>query len=109
MSNFSGCAHWETSGADLYSGRAFIQALRQGGYLPKTMRDPSNLLDHTTCGNYMYYRYPAGSYGCTKPFYVLGIMRMTATGGNKYPNSPGFSCPDRDFQDDMSWVTGAFE
>jgi type II secretory pathway pseudopilin PulG len=63
------------------------------------------------CNGFRYYRYPAGSYGCPSgrgPFYVLGVTDME-TSGAPYPGSPGWSCPGRNFQDELDWVTGSFE
>ena len=31
------------------------------------------------------------------------------TSGNPHPNSPGWICPSRNWQDEFDWVTGAFE
>ena len=63
------------------------------------------------CYGYNYYRYPAGSYGCDADkgaFYVLGIRNMEDS-GRPHPQSPGWSCPSRNWQNEFDWVAGGFE
>jgi prepilin-type N-terminal cleavage/methylation domain-containing protein len=86
----------------------FIQPLVEEGLMSKVPGDPR----HTSqCGGYRYYRYGAGDYGCDSskgPFYVLGVTDME-TSLRPHPDSPGWSCPNRNWQDEFDWVTGAFE
>jgi prepilin-type N-terminal cleavage/methylation domain-containing protein len=64
-------------------------------------------LSATGCNGIKYYRYDV-SYGCTVPFYILGITDMETKTGT-YPGSPGFSCPTRNWQGEFEWVTGKSE
>jgi len=84
----------------------FIQPLIDGGYLPSFPTDPVG----TGNMQYRYYVYPAGSARCDAsrgPYYVLGISDMETT-GRPHPQSPGWSCPDRNWQGEFDWVTGGF-
>jgi prepilin-type N-terminal cleavage/methylation domain-containing protein len=108
LSNASGCGGWETTGSD--SSGNFISALVADRDLPIGLNDPSPSLNNS-CGNYAYYYYPAGYAGCSAAlgnFYVLGIRSTDADGTGKYPSSPGWSCPGRNWQTEFSWVTGGF-
>lgn len=61
---------------------------------------------------YVYNYYTAGTNGCdaTKGnYYVIGVLRTETTGATKIAGSPGFSCTSRDWQSELSWVTGRFE
>jgi prepilin-type N-terminal cleavage/methylation domain-containing protein len=103
VSDGQGCGGWDTPGDG-----DFINALTAGGYLSVDFKDPNSNYD---CGNYRYYRYSAGSYGCSSSrgnYFVLGIVNME-TSGNPYPGSPGWNCPNRNWQSEMEWVTGNFE
>lgn len=65
----------------------------------------------TSCGGYRYYRYPAGAGGCDPArgaFYVLGVFDMESS-GRPMSGSPGWSCPLRNWNTEMDWVTGKFE
>jgi len=102
-SDFQGCGGWDTPGDG-----DFISALTTGGFLGADSRDPNNNYD---CGNYRYYRYSAGNANCDTArgaFYVLGVVDVERS-GNPHPNSPGWNCPDRNWQGEMEWVTGSFE
>ncbi len=108
-SNFSGCGGWEATGSDPAGN--FVAALTAAGVLPTGLKDPLSSLE-SSCGNYAYYRYPAGSNGCPVSrgnFYVLGARVTDAAGTARHPSSPGWSCPTRDWQVEFSWVTGGFE
>jgi len=90
------------------SGDPFIQQLESGGFMAKTPGDPTAT---GNCGGYSYYRYLAGSYGCSASqgaYFVLGVRDME-TSGNPHPSSPGWSCPSRNWQDEFDWVTGGFK
>jgi len=62
------------------------------------------------CYGFAYYVYPAGSSGCDAsrgPFFVLGIRDMESSSGT-HSDSPGWSCPTRNWQNEFDWVTGGF-
>lgn len=102
-SDNAGCGGWDTPG-----NGSFITPLVSSGFLPGNILDPRT---NDTCGNYRYYRYPAGSAGCDAnrgAFYILGVVDME-TSGNPYPGSAGFSCPSRNWQGELEWVIGRFE
>lgn len=96
---------WEKS---LKSDGEFLKPLTEGGYVNGEVPvDPTN----SPPKYYAYYKFSAGSYGCDPnkgAFYVLGI-RDTDTSRNPHPQSPGWTCPNRDFQNDFEWVIGGFE
>lgn len=100
-SDYAGCGGWDSSG-----NGTFITPLVLNNFLP------THLLDSTindNCGNYAYYRYSAGSYGCVGyAYYVLGVRNME-TSNNPHPSSPGWSCPTRNWQGEFDWVVGRFE
>ncbi len=98
-SDHDGCGSWDVGNKDL----DFLQNL--GVDAPE---DPSAT---GSCVGYRYYRYGAGSYGCDPAcgsFYVLGVVDMESS-PRPHPSSPGWSCPNRDWQREMDWVTGKFE
>lgn len=104
-SSNTGCGGWETTGSDPVG--SFVVGLISDKDLPAGLKDPTPSLE-SSCGNYAYYFYPANSSGCTKAFYVIGIRSTDTFGGAKYPTSPGWSCPGRDWQIEFSWVAGQF-
>jgi len=88
----------------------FIDLLRTTGFLKIVPVDPTTTTG-TGCYGYGYYRYPAGSSGCSTArgaFYVLGVRNMESVTG-AHPSSPGWSCPSRNWQGEYEWVTGSFE
>lgn len=98
-----GCGGWDTPGDG-----TFIGALITGRYLPAHLRDP---ITNDSCGNFRYYRYSAGSYGCLASkgaFYILGVVDME-TSGNPHPASGGFSCSGRNWQGEFDYVVGSYE
>ena len=108
-SNSSGCGGWESTGSDAPNNN-FVSALVNDGTMPRGVRDPNAGLENS-CGNYAYYRYNAGSYGCNSskgPYYVLGIRSTDGYGTGEYPSSFGWSCPSRNWQEEFSWVTGSY-
>jgi prepilin-type N-terminal cleavage/methylation domain-containing protein len=87
----------------------FIGALKTEGLI-RTPVDPGGG-SGTGCYGYNYYRYSAGSYGCDASrgaFFVLGVRDME-TSGRPHPESPGWSCPSRNWQNEFDWVVGGFE
>jgi len=107
----STCGCWDTSEVDFDNdGKPFIDPLVEEGFLAKVPTDP---VGGGTCGGfaYRYYRYGAGTAGCDSSrgsFFVLGINDMESS-SRPYPGSPGWSCPNRDWQNEFDWVTGGFE
>lgn len=99
-SDNAGCGGWDSSG-----NGTFITPLVSNNFLPAHLLDPTI---NDSCGNYAYYRYPAGYTGCTNAFYVLGVRDMEST-GNPHPSSPGWSCPSRNWQGEFDWVIGKYE
>jgi type II secretory pathway pseudopilin PulG len=103
------CGGWDTGySGGLGSGDIFLQPLETSGFIAKNPGDPSTT---AACGGYVYYKYPAGSYGCDASrggYFVLGIRNME-TSANPHPLSPGWSCSGRDWQNELEWVTGRFE
>lgn len=89
----------------------FIDGLVTGGYMKKVPVDPTGDNAHA----YSYYVYGAGGYGCPVnkgKFYVLGIRKMGSNktaGHQTHHSSPGWSCPNRNWQNEFDWVTGSFE
>ena len=91
------------------AGNPFIGALTTEGLI-QTPTDPSGG-SGTGCYGYSYYRYPAGDYGCDSSrgaYFVLGVRDME-TNGHPHPDSPGWSCPGRNWEDEFDWVIGGFE
>ena len=105
-----GCS-WDSSGRDTDSdGVYWLEPLQSSGYMPVMPVDPLNTGD---CGSpsYAYFRYNAGSYGCAASegaFFVLGIRDLEGS-PRPHPKSPGWSCPNRDWQNEFDWVVGGFE
>ena len=99
-SDFAGCGGWDSSG-----NTTFITPLVSSSFLPSHLLDPTI---NDSCGNYAYYRYPAGYAGCNAPFFVLGVRDMIIS-SNPHKSSPGWSCPARNWQVEFDWVTGKFE
>ena len=94
------CGGWDTGNQD---DPTFIQQL--GSNIPV---DPTGT---GTCTGYRYYRYAAGTSGCSAErgaFYVLQIVDMESS-GSPYPGSPGWSCPSRNWSTGVDWVVGKFE
>jgi prepilin-type N-terminal cleavage/methylation domain-containing protein len=102
------CDGWDQ--APCNGENTFIAGLVSGDYMAVVPVDPKGG-SGTGCYGYNYYRYGAGSYGCdvsSGAFYVLGIRDME-TSGRPHPDSPGWSCPNRNWQGEFDWVAGAFE
>lgn len=90
--------------------KTFIADLVSSGVASVVPVDPKGG-SGTGCYGYNYYRYGAGSYGCDSKcgaFFVLGIRDME-TSARPHPDSPGWSCPSRNWQNEFDWVTGGFE
>jgi prepilin-type N-terminal cleavage/methylation domain-containing protein len=107
----SACGGWDTSTVDNDGdGKPFIEPLIDEGLMGPIPGDP---IGTGTCGGYTYryYRYSAGSYGCDSGrgnYFVLGVNDME-TSGRPHPQSPGWSCLNRNWQGEFDWVIGGFE
>tara|TARA_B100000745_G_scaffold152730_1_gene99959 strand:- start:6920 stop:7420 length:501 start_codon:yes stop_codon:yes gene_type:complete len=103
VSDTDGCGGWDVGNQTL----SFL-----GNLSAKSMTNPpEDRIASGNCSGYRYYRYAAGSYGCPASkgaFYVLGVTDME-TSGRPHRSSPGWSCPGRNWQGEMDWVTGSFE
>jgi len=85
----------------------FISSLSTAKIMKNVPGDP---LFNLQASGYRYHRYAAGYSNCDVnkgDFYVIGIVDME-TGGYPYPGSPGWRCPDRNWQLEFDWVTGGF-
>ena len=116
-SGAGGLSGWEVSSKETTG--EFLAPLKAYGLSGGVPVDPINDAtdaDFTTARAnnhyaYVYYRYPAGGYGCDAArgaFYVLGIIRTDVSGNAVATNSPGFSCTNN-WQTSLSWVTGRYE
>ena len=103
------CSGWDQGQVGgLGSNDPFINPLVSSGYFGRTLGDP---LYTAVCTGYHYAYYNADTNGCDPElgaYYVLAIRDMETSSG-PHPDSPGFSCPGRDWQDNFEWVTGRFE
>ncbi|MFH0851999.1 MAG: type II secretion system protein [bacterium] len=109
---------WDTGYVGGQSGDDnFIQQLENDNLFKKTPGDP---LTSGECEGYRYRFYEDCSVtspcdGCTKPFFILGVVDMESNPG-AYNASPGWRCPGKSWQigdpdakaDAMEWVTGGF-
>jgi len=99
-----GVASWEAS---TDAPGSFMEALtEEGGYLRDAPVDPVNDSTHF----YKYYRYGPGEYGCDPSrgeYFVIEVTDMEST-GNPHPQSPGWTCPGRNWQPEADYVIGAF-
>lgn len=72
-----------------HSAKEFLNILLQEKIVDKKIKDPLNYEDYY----YLYQQFPAGSYGCEKPFAILQIKNFelsTKDHGNG-------SCPKKNF------------
>ena len=103
QSDYDGCGGWDVGNQDFSLIKDGL-----GEVMPKL---PVDSIATGNCSGYRYYRYSAGSYGCDSSrgaFYVLGVTDMESS-NRPYPTSLGWSCPNRDWQNEFDWVTGKFE
>jgi prepilin-type N-terminal cleavage/methylation domain-containing protein len=113
---------WEVS-HDGTTATNFLSALSSSKTISAVPVDPKNagtvvstssLAPSWTATNnlYFYHRYAAGNGGCDVNrgnFYVLGVTRFdTVASGQSASNSPGFSCPGRNWAQEGAWVTGGY-
>ncbi|MDD2934998.1 MAG: type II secretion system protein [Candidatus Pacebacteria bacterium] len=102
-SDVDGCGGWDVGNQDF----PFIS----GGLVQSMPNPPEDAVGTGNCNGYRYYRYSAGSYGCPVSkgaYYVLGVTDME-TSARPHPESVGWSCPSRNWQNEMDWVIGRFE
>ena len=102
-SDYDGCGGWDVGNADY--------PLISGGLGNAMPNPPEDTTVNGNCTGYRYYRYSAGAGGCDASrgsFYVLGVVNIETT-GRPHPNSPGWSCPSRNWQNEFDWVTGKYE
>jgi len=108
------CGEWDQGPCLADGNDTFVDDLKTSGVMGSVPVDPAGKpkgSEDQSCYGYFYYVYPAGFAGCDAArgkFFVLGVRNLEAIDG-PYPQSPGFSCPDKDWQDDFEWVTGGFE
>lgn len=113
---------WEVS-HDGTAATNFLSTLSSSKTISVVPLDPKNLgvvvstsslaPSWTATNNlYFYHRYAAGNGGCDVNrgnFYVLGVTRFdTVASGQSASNSPGFSCPGRNWAQEGAWVTGGY-
>lgn len=107
------CQGWDQSPCSGDPSRQFIEALQLSG-ISANAADPGGIprgANDCLYYGYAYRVYDSGEEGCDPSrgrFYVLGA-RNFETSDNPQPESPGFSCGMRNWQDEFEWVTGAFE
>lgn len=95
---------------DISDTGGFISDLTDDGYISPVF-DPYESYTSCTQGGMRYYRYNAGSYGCSSskgPIYILQIVNLEGTSGT-HSDSPGFSCSGRDWGTEAEWVAGKFQ
>ncbi len=100
---------WDEGFCEEDGGDGFIQALENEGFVSKTPSDPS----FSGAQALKYYVYEEGSEGCDSnkgKFYILGVtdLETDTRPTTKYSGS-GFSCPNRDWQEEFDYVIGKFE
>lgn len=114
---------WEVS-TNGTTATDFIAALKTGSTgISSVPIDPVNTASGTGAGwlhpgiskghrMYFYFRYTPGENGCEisrGSYYVLGVTRMDGVAaGSSSPQSPGFSCPLRDWSYTGAYVVGGF-
>lgn len=101
---------WEVSSKN---PSQFLSALKTTSIVQSVPVDPINNEQTITRGFlYKYYRYDAGTNGCSPSrgaYYILAVGDAeTAAGTNQLPESPGFQCTDRNWSGEGGWVTGNF-
>ncbi len=83
---------WDTTYEPAGQPQEFLNILKQKNIIDKIPIDPIN-------SDYFFYRYkrfPAKSFGCRQPFYILQLMNFE---GNVKDHGWG-SCPERNFVDE---------
>jgi len=104
------CDGWDQGPCNDGNNSPFIGMLETAGLLKQVPTDPRGG-SGTGCYGYCYHRYSAGYANCDAArgaFFVLGIIDME-TSGRPHPASPGWNCPNRNWQGEFDWVIGGFE
>ncbi|MCK4463183.1 MAG: type II secretion system protein, partial [Candidatus Omnitrophica bacterium] len=94
------CGGWDVGYCNANGSDGFITALETEGLLGKVPGDPKY---SGGCSGYRYHRYSAGYAGCDVSkgrFFVFGIPYMEI-GGRPHPDSIGWSCPGRNWQNEF--------
>jgi len=102
-SDLDGCGGWDIGNQDFVLLNGKIDPFVGGKIRDATATGG--------CFGYRYYRYYAGYAGCPVSegaFFVLGVVDMEGS-DRPHPNSPGWSCSGRNWQNEFDWVTGGFE
>jgi prepilin-type N-terminal cleavage/methylation domain-containing protein len=101
-------AGWEASGAS--QPGTFMSAIEPFGFTSGVAVDPTN--DSLTWAGkvYRYATYAAGTNGCdvSKGDYYVFMINDIETVSGAAPQSPGFSCPGRNWQPEGDYVVGHF-
>ncbi len=82
-------AEWDSSFEPAGQPQQFLSLLEAKKVVDRVPRDPVNNKIYF----YRYSKYPAGSYGCSKPFYILQIMNFEGVTDNHGSGQ----CPERNF------------
>ncbi len=80
---------WDTTFETGDQKMEFINVLMEEKIIDRISRDPVN----SRIYNYRYQKFPANSFGCEKPFYILQIMNFE----NWRENHGWGACPERNF------------
>ena len=98
-------ASWETSNED--NPGDFMEILVSSNTLNSVPLDPSN----TSTKHYRYYLYPAGYAGCDAAKGRIAVFQIIdiETSARPYAQSPGFTCPSRDWSTEADYTVGIFE
>jgi len=102
------CDGWDQGPCD--GDKTFIDGLVTSDTLGRVPVDNTQQTG-TNCYGFGYYLYDAGSRNCDVArgkFFVVGIRDLESS-ENDHPESPGWSCGNKDWQDDFEWVAGGFE
>jgi prepilin-type N-terminal cleavage/methylation domain-containing protein len=97
---------WEVSSK---SPNQFLSSLKTTGVIKAVPVDPVNNDTRTPKLIYKYYRYTAGTNGCSPArgaYYVL--TAGVESSSSQLSSSPGFQCANRNWSGEAGWVTGAF-
>lgn len=107
---------WDSS-ADFRGGHVFMVNLKNSGIMNNIPADPVNTSFNnaqTDGMHYNYFRYDIPSYmnsiGCPTDRGSLAVLMVTdmESVDGPHPDSPGFSCSGRDWQNEGDWVWGAY-
>lgn len=83
---------WDATFEPLGQPQEFLNTLEKEKIIDRVSRDPVN----SDIYFYRYQKFPAHSFGCEKPFYILQIINFE---GNVDNHGWG-SCPERNFVDE---------